>query len=121
MHRQSKPTDEQIELIKKLDKLKFDIWESNSTNEIIVIGKKAIDLSKNVAPTTYILTNGTKMINNKGKQLTLEVLANDIQSLENKAYTTIDDEKFAVVSSLQLLIGVFAHLSAEDLIKVLRE
>lgn len=117
MYRQS--TDEQIELIKKLDKLKFDIWESDSTDEIIAIGKKAIDLSKNVTPTTYILANGKKMINNKGRQLTLEILANDIQLLESKSYSTIDDEKFAVDSSIQLLIGVFVHLNTEELIKVL--
>ncbi len=117
MYRQS--TDEQIELIKKLDKLKFDIWESDSTDEIIAIGKKAIDLSKNVTPITYILANGKKMINNKGRQLTLEILANDIQLLESKSYSTIDDEKFAVDSSIQLLIGVFVHLNTEELIKVL--
>ncbi|WP_275316967.1 hypothetical protein [Tenacibaculum bernardetii] len=121
MHRQPKPTEEQIELIKELDKLKFDIWESNSTDEIITIGKKAIELSKNVEPTTYILANGTKRVNNKGKQNITEVLLYDIESLENKNYSTLEDEKFAVVSSIQLLIGVFAHLSAEELIKILRK
>ena len=119
MIQQPKPTDEQIELIKKLDKLKFKIWKTNSTNEVIAIGKEAIDLSKKVTPTAYILANGTTMINNKGKQLILEVLTNDIQLLNEKYYSTSDSEKFAVVTSIQLLIGVFAHLSTEELIKVL--
>ncbi len=121
MHRQPKPTEEQIELIKKLDKLKLDIWESKLTAEIIEIGKKAIELSKNTIPTTYILANGNKKVDTKGKELITEVLENDIKSLENRGYSTLDDEKFAVVSSIQLLIRVFAHLSADEMIKILRE
>ena len=121
MHPQPKPTEEQIALIKALDKLKFAIWESKTTAEIITIGKKAVELSRNIIPATYISANGFKKNDNKGKELITEVLENDIQSLENKGYSTLDDEKFAIVSSIQLLIGVFAHLSAEEMIRILRK
>jgi len=121
MFEQSKPTKKQIELIKKLDKLNNCIWECNSTKEIILIAKEAIVLSKYVKPTTYILANGTEKINNKGKKLILENLENDIVLLKNRSYSSINQEKFAIYTSIQLLIGVFVHLTTEELINVLRK
>lgn len=121
MNQQLRPTNEQIDLIKKLDKLINKIWDSNATEEIISIAKKAIKFSKDVDPTTYILANGTKRINSKGKELITQVLINDIYKLENNEYSSLENEKFAVVCSIQLLIGVFAHLNTEELAKIVSE
>lgn len=120
MQRQPKPTEKQVELIKELNKLKHNIWNSKSTDEIIEIAKKAIEISENVSPTSYLLADGTERINERGKSLRIQVLKYDIESLEQNNSTPSEDEKLNVVLSIQLLIRVFGHLNNEELIDLFK-
>jgi len=114
-------TDNQITFIKKLENYKSDVWNTSDTTEIINIAQKVLSESQNIEPAKIKIANGTERIDHKGKQLMLKGLENDILALKNKGYSNIKNEKFAIVTSIQLLMGTFSMLSANDLTTLIQK
>ena len=114
-------TDKQITFIKKLENYKSNVWNSNNTSELIDIAEKIFSEAQNIEPAKIKIANETDTIKHKGKQLILQILENDILALKNQGYSNLDNEKFAVVTSIQLLMGTFSMLSANDLTNLIKE
>ena len=114
-------THNQITFIKKLESYKSDIWNSSHTADIINIAQKVFSESQYIDPAKIKIANGTDSIDHKGKELILKMLENDISALKNKGYSDLKNEKFAIVTSIQLLMGTFSMLSANDLTTLIKQ
>lgn len=112
-------TERQIKLIKSLDRYKKDVWSSDSTAKLISIGKSVLsefvveDAAKIYAP------DGSYFVNNRGRNLILDVLKSDIINLENKTYSDLSNEKFAIACTLVLLMGVFVNISTAKMLEII--
>lgn len=109
---QIQPTEHQVQLVKDLIKIKKEIWKSDSREEIISLGQKAIDLSKVVIPKTFVHFDGREMVNYKGKESCIEIMNYDIADISKGSYSNLEAEQDALILSLHLLIGSF--VSSED-------
>lgn len=119
-NKSKKVTDKKLIFIKKLDNYKNEVWMAESTIEIINIARKIYEISLIEEPGKIVLANEIEFIDEKGKMLILKVLENDIIALENKDYSDLQNEKFAITSTIALLFGVFSRISTSDLLKILQ-
>lgn len=114
-------TPKQIELIKILNSYKNMSWNANSTQELITIGKAIIQKFLKETPADIQFADGSSKPDEKGKKLVLEILENDIISFENGGYTDLKNEKFAIASTIAILMGVFARISVEKMLEIINE
>ncbi len=103
-------TPKQIELLKILNTYKNKAWESNTTEELIVIGKSVIEQFSKEIPARIQFADGSSQTDEKGKILILQILENDIILLKNKGCSDLKNEKFAIASTITILMGVFAKV-----------
>jgi len=112
-------TPKQIELIKFLNSCKTNTWDANSTQELIRIGKTIIEKFSKETPANILFADGSCIPDEKGKKLALEVLENDMILFKNGGYTDLKNKKFAMASTIAILMGVFSRVSVEKVLKII--
>ena len=112
-------TNDQIKIIQSLENQKQKLFEANDVSQIIDIAKEVLAATESVKP-AKLHANSSVSNDEKGKVLIRKVLAADIEDLQNGTYSNLPSQRFAVATTIQLLMGVFAMISAEDLIQLLK-
>ncbi len=114
-------TPKQIELLKLLNAYKDKSWDAKSTKELITIGNTIVEQISKETPANINFADGSSQPDEKGKKLILEILKTDIISFENGEYSNLKNEKFAIASTISLLMSVFARISVEKMLEIIKK